>query len=85
MLVCALDDSCVYDYEPKDARVQGLGKPLAEDSAVLPLGANVWVESQSGEIIPGLPVETDTNTFLKCTDCAHTPTAPDPISGLWNE
>lgn len=84
--VCALAGSCVYDYEPKDARVQGLGKPLvvidgdiivggitkvkvslteplAEDAAVLPLGANVWVESQSGEIIPGLPVETDTNTF----------------------
>ena len=84
--ICALAGSCVYDYEPKDARVQGLGKPLvvidgdiivggitkvkvslteplAEDAAVLPLGANVWVESQSGEIIPGLPVETDTNTF----------------------
>ena len=84
--VCALAGSCVYDYEPKDARVQGLGKPLvvidgdiivggitkvkvslteplAEDAAVLPLGANVWVESQSGEIIPGLSVETDTNTF----------------------
>ena len=84
--VCALAGSCVYDYEPKDARVQGLDKPLvvidgdiivggitkvkvslteplAEDAAVLPLGATVWVESQSGEIIPGLPVETDTNTF----------------------
>ena len=28
VLVCALACSCVYDYEPKDARVQGLGKPL---------------------------------------------------------
>ena len=38
VLVCALACSCVYDYEPKDARVQGLGKSLAEDAAVLPLG-----------------------------------------------
>ena len=40
----------------------GFTQPLTADEdsiVVVPLGASVWVESQSGEIIPGLPVETD--------------------------
>ena len=84
--VCALAGSCVYDYEPKDARVQGLGKPLvvidgdiivggitkvkvslteplAEDAAVLPLGANVWVESGNGEVISGRVLVDEINCF----------------------
>ena len=76
----------MYDYEPKDARVQGLGKPLvvidgdiivggitkvkvslteplAEDAAVLPLGANVWVESGNGEVISGRVLVDEINCF----------------------
>lgn len=41
----------------------GLTKSLTEEEEVLPLGASVWVESESGEILSGRVLEDEINGF----------------------
>lgn len=48
----------------------GLTEPLTadEDSTVVPLGANVWVESEEGEIFSGMLLEERVNEFIIDTE-----------------
>lgn len=72
VLVCALASSCVYDYEPKDARVQGLGKPLVVIDGDIIVGGitNVAIgltESLTGEM-PEMPIGITVNVESESGD-----------------
>ncbi len=72
VLVCALASSCVYDYEPKDARVQGLGKPLVVIDGDIIVGGitNVAIgltASLTGEM-PEMPIGITVNVESESGD-----------------